>query len=168
MEKTNTVRVEGVHRRDVAAAAHWLLNEFDPADFVSLITDTPEYRAELTANAQALGKLFQKMARRKRSGDEFEARIPRDLARWFGGLPVTPIRWHRRNLAVACHAAASGRAGPKRLNPVHALNRAARGSDNERHKRRLRATIRRDREFDELMQRLGDSIIGGASENLRN
>lgn len=154
-------------RREVAAAAHWLLNEFDAADFASLclITDTPEERAELAANAQKLGKLFLKMGRRQ--GDAFEARIPRGLASWFGDLGLgmrTPSGrrgvWLR--LSSACSAATRRHAGTKRLDTALALTRAQRGSDNERHKRRLNATMRRDRKFDELMERLGGSIIGGA------
>ncbi|SDQ29065.1 hypothetical protein [Paraburkholderia tuberum] len=154
------------HRGDVAAAARWLLHEFDPAAFaaVCLINDTPEYRAELAANAERLGKLFQKMAKRQRSGDEFEARIPRDLARWFGGL-LTPIRWHRHNLTVACHAAANSRSGRPRPDKIRALHRVTLVGMDERYERRLRARIRQDREVDELVERLvanGGSIIGGA------
>jgi hypothetical protein len=67
MKKDSTYAYVTAHRGDVAAAARWLLHEFDPAAFaaVCLINDTPEYRAELAANAERLGKIFQKMANKR-------------------------------------------------------------------------------------------------------
>lgn len=154
-----------VRRHEVAVAARWLLSEFDAADFVTLITDTPEERAELTSNAQALGKLFQKMGRRQRDGEVFDARVPRDLAEWFGAFSQCghcafySAQWWR--VAAACAEAVDRTAGRKRLNRVQLENRAAGLIPwDERHIRRLKARVRDDDQFDELLRRRGGSIIG--------
>lgn len=157
-----------VRRHEVAAAARWLLSEFDAADFVTLITDTPEERAELSSNAQALGKLFQKMGKRRRDGEVFDARVPRDLAEWFGAFSqwgpcaFYGAQWWR--VAAACAAAVDRTVGRKRLNHVQLANRAGGLIPwDDRHIRRLKARVRSDERFEEILRRSGGSIIGGAS-----
>ncbi|KUY52383.1 hypothetical protein [Burkholderia sp. RF2-non_BP3] len=145
------------HRSEFAAAAHWLLHEFDPANFVTLLTDTPEERAKLTSNAQALGKLFQKKGKRRRDRDVFEARVPRDLAEWFGGfsgwgqVAFRVARWWQ--VAVACAEAANRSVGAKRLDRVQLANRAnGLIPREERHQRRLRVRDRNERDKEQWLR----------------
>jgi hypothetical protein len=163
MAKTKFARVDA-RRSDVAAAAHWLLNEFDAAAFSSAIltNEPPEYYA---ANAKELGKLFLKKGRR-RGADPFQMPIPRDLAAWFGvlGAEMLFLRQgtHLLPLASACSAATSKRAGGKRVDLAEKLERAKCGSDNERNRRRLKKEDREEKTFREAIRRGGGSIIGAA------
>lgn len=153
-----------VSRKGVADAARWLLYEFNANDYITLLSDsTPDSEQ---SKAMKLGKKFNNSAKRKRTQDEFEIRLPRDLAEWFGyfccrpGSSLMPFRagWE---VSRACMKASRTRRGSRRLEDKALADRASNAVPREeRHRKRLQARIRANKQFDEMLRRNGGSLWG--------
>lgn len=154
-----------VSREGVADAARWLLHEFNANDYVTMLSDTgPD---EERNRAMDLGKLFDKQSRRKRAQGQFEIRLPRDLAEWFGYFCCRPGSRLTANRAAwqvsnACMLSSFRRRGPPRLKGRGITARIDGNLGDERHQRRLRRRLKGDRELEELIRRNGGSLLGGS------